>query len=380
MRILWYGPHPEMPSGYSQQTGIWARALAGLGHDVAIACWAGQLDYFSAWNGIPIFPASTRSKWSEDYVHGHYRQWKADLCIRLSCAWPLTPEHWRDMRVAHWLPVDCSPISLGDYHVMNDGAVPVAMSRFGQRQIAAGRPHEGLGGLPADYYVPHGVDMSGTFTPPQDRAALRAEMGLPEHLFVIGINARNGDGDPDRKAWHENLRAFAIYHKRHPDSVLLIHSMMMEPGGLLLASFIKHLGIASAVKFTEQYPVATGMVPAAEMARWYGGLDVLLATSCGEGFGIPVIEAQGCGTPVIVSDAHTGPELAGPGWLVKGELRWNWHHQAEWFRPSVRGIVKALESAYAHARSRRELSREFAMSYDVAAVLPQWKAILDEFT
>ena len=39
------------------------------------------------------------------------------------------------------------------------------------------------------------------------------------------------------------------------------------------------------------------------MAGWYRSLDVLSACSYGEGFGLPILEAQACGSPAIVTDA-----------------------------------------------------------------------------
>jgi glycosyltransferase involved in cell wall biosynthesis len=48
-------------------------------------------------------------------------------------------------------------------------------------------------------------------------------------------------------------------------------------------------------------------------------MDVMLATSYGEGFGIPTIEALACGTPVIVSEFAASTELLGDVWLVDGQ-------------------------------------------------------------
>ena len=34
-----------------------------------------------------------------------------------------------------------------------------------------------------------------------------------------------------------------------------------------------------------------------DLRKWYGAADVLLASTYGEGFGIPIVESLACGTP-----------------------------------------------------------------------------------
>jgi glycosyltransferase involved in cell wall biosynthesis len=99
-----------------------------------------------------------------------------------------------------------------------------------------------------------------------------------------------------------------------------------------------------------------------DMAAIYSALDVLLATSGGEGFGLPVIEAQACGAPVIVTNCTAQPELVGAkwspghpeprrdpsGWVVAGRPHWTPSH-ASWFaKPDIGQIGLALEDAYQH--------------------------------
>lgn len=54
-----------------------------------------------------------------------------------------------------------------------------------------------------------------------------------------------------------------------------------------------------------------GFVPAEDLPFWYNSAEVFVYPSVFEGFGLPVLEAMACGTPVIVSDTSSLPEVAG---------------------------------------------------------------------
>ena len=113
------------------------------------------------------------------------------------------------------------------------------------------------------------------------------------------------------------------------------------------------------------------------MAQWYGVLDVLSNASYGEGFGLPIVEAQACGTPVVVADNSTGPELCGAGWAVETSLYWNRGHSSWWGRPDIAAIADAYESALGKAAGLREQAREFALAYDADVVAETyWKPAL----
>ncbi len=72
---------------------------------------------------------------------------------------------------------------------------------------------------------------------------------------------------------------------------------------------IEEYDVGGAVRFLEY-------VPDADLAALYSTADVLAMPSAYEGFGIPVIEAMACGTPVICSDGGALPEVAGAAALV----------------------------------------------------------------
>jgi glycosyltransferase involved in cell wall biosynthesis len=60
-----------------------------------------------------------------------------------------------------------------------------------------------------------------------------------------------------------------------------------------------------------------GFVAESDLNALYGLADVFVYPSLYEGFGIPPLEAMSCGTPVIVSDRSSLPEVLGDEWTGK---------------------------------------------------------------
>jgi glycosyltransferase involved in cell wall biosynthesis len=105
---------------------------------------------------------------------------------------------------------------------------------------------------------------------------------------------------------------------------------------------------------------------------------VLLQPSRGEGFGIPSLEAQACGTPVIVSNATAQPELVGDGWLCDVQPSWDSPQGCWFFTPLVPSIVDNLEAAYERGRGRSQQAIDFAATYDADVVFDKyWRPALD---
>lgn len=65
-------------------------------------------------------------------------------------------------------------------------------------------------------------------------------------------------------------------------------------------------GMADAV-------LRVGHVPDAEVPLWYATAGVVLYPSLFEGFGLPILEAQGTRTPIVASRLTSIPEVAGDG-------------------------------------------------------------------
>jgi glycosyltransferase involved in cell wall biosynthesis len=344
--------------------------LRDLGHEVVIYANYGLTGAGSVWNGIPVLPAAFDGTGC-DILGAHVQSTQPDLVIILADAWPLNPQVLKALPcpVAVWMPVDCgkaegepeSALTLGaaDARMLRaSGAVPVAMSRHGEKALR----EAGFSPL----YVPHAVDVQ-IFKPAADREALREQWGVTGR-FVIGINGANKDGI--RKGYAEQLLAFSRFRRRHPEALLLIHALPQQPGCQLdIEALARRVGIADAVLFSDKYKYAAGLLSPADMAGWYGVLDLYSGCAYAEGFGVPLIEAAACGTPVVTTDASAMTELRGPGWLVGGEPYWNPVHEAWWLKPSVKAIDRAYEKAHKLAASKRTAAREFALGYDADAIL-----------
>jgi glycosyltransferase involved in cell wall biosynthesis len=122
-------------------------------------------------------------------------------------------------------------------------------------------------------------------------------------------------------------------------------------------------------------------MPAHQMAQLYNAFDVLVNPSYGEGFGVPIVEAQACGVPVIVTDWTSMPELCGAGWLVDGDPWYDASQGAFYKCPSIADIYERMAEAYETARDPKlgETAREFALDYDVDHVTKTyWEPVLEE--
>lgn len=376
--LLLMSNSPWTRSGYGTQTNVWAKRWKSLGHEVTVVSYHGLMGSpLTTTEGILVLPGSTEDLWAQDILPAYYEYTRADLLITLMDAWVLDPAKLQAMNVAHWMPIDAiaSPTGMSPYlgsmdrRVLDEGGGrPVAMSQFGHEVLRSAGFRDAL-------YVPHGIETQ-VFAPCEDREGLRERLGLAGK-FVIGINAANQD--PYRKAIPEQIEAFALFHEKHPDSLLGLHTRKLTRQGIDIERVVAEEGIGDAVVFADQLVYAAGLMGDGDLAKWYSVLDVLSNCSYGEGFGLPIVEAQACGTPVITTAWSSMPELTGAGWCVVGEKFWNRGHNAKWLRPNVQAITAAYENAYTEAAGMREAAREFALGYDADRLLYEhWKPALDE--
>jgi glycosyltransferase involved in cell wall biosynthesis len=367
MKILWHSNAPFNTSAYGQQTALFVPRINTSGHEVAAI--AAPYTFGGAvleWESIPLLP-SVRDVAGTDVIAANYDYFKADLMISLcdpfrllAAAGDLAQINW-----APWFPVDCEPLSSPDVTVLREGqGIPIAMSRFGERVLR----DEGAEPM----FCPHAVDTQ-VFCPGDPEPYRETVPGIGPDTFVIGICAMNRGR---RKGFDQQLLAFSRFHARHPDSFLALHTAPVGPSpSVNLPGLAAQLGISGAVAFPEAYLYDTGQITAGMMAAWYRGLDVLSLCSYGEGFGVPLIEAQACGTPVICTDGSAMSELCGAGWVVSSTPDWEDGHCAWWRRPDAEDIEQAYEAAW-QAREDgmlpKKAARDFGELFDIDRVFQQY--------
>jgi glycosyltransferase involved in cell wall biosynthesis len=363
VRILWHSVAPWLKTGYGVQTDLFTRRIRDLlGHDVAISSWTwrGGMGEF---RGMPVYPHGAgvigpqNDNVGNEILAYHARHWRADLVITLTDSWVFEPRAMKRIPWVAWTPIDHDPVPPKVLDTLERGyAVPVAYSRFGEGKLR----EAGLSPL----YVPHGCHE--IYFQKTSKRAARKTLGFPENAFIVGMVGVN-QGAPNRKSYPQCLEAFQRFHRRHRDTFLYMHTLSNAPQGLDLDRLIQHLKIDSAsYRFPDPYQHVLGYSEK-YLRDVYSAMDVLLTPNMGEGFGVPIIEAQACGTPIIGTDFSTMPELCFFGELIVGEPYYT--TQGAYQRlPSSKSIYCALKKVYGYSaedyrkgasRARRAMRRYY---------------------
>lgn len=128
-------------------------------------------------------------------------------------------------------------------------------------------------------------------------AEVQARYGLPRRWFVYPSFTWN----------HKNhdmlLRAFAAVAAREHDTMLVLTGGE-GPAETAVVDQIARMGLGGRVR-------RTGLIPRRDVLAIVRGAVAMVFPSRYEGFGLPVLEAMGLGTPVVASDAAALPEVAG---------------------------------------------------------------------
>ncbi len=114
-----------------------------------------------------------------------------------------------------------------------------------------------------------------------------------------------------RKNWERLIRAFvrAKHARGFPHKLVIVGQRWWREAPIL-----------DAARAADDV-VLTGYVPADDLPLLYNAAEAFAYPSLFEGFGLPVLEAMACGTPVITSNVSALPEIAGDAALLVDPYR-----------------------------------------------------------
>jgi glycosyltransferase involved in cell wall biosynthesis len=373
MKILVHSSAPWSNSSYSILVSRTLPDIVRAGHQVTLSTWYGLQGHPLPWQilgddgkpcgQISVLPSIDGAQYGKNSVHKIYQHVGADILITISDVWVFDPQRTGQTHFAPWLPIDHDPAPPNVVKSLESSIFSMVYSQWGVEVLA----REGI----EAHYVPASVP-ADKFTP-GDRAAARDQFILPEGVnFIVSMVAANKDSQ-DRKGFNEALIAFAKFHKSHPDSALYLHTDWEGP--INVGHMGRVLGIDKSVLRPDPLPYALGMLDENYMANVYRASDVLLNPAKSEGFGIPLVEAQMCGCPVIATDFSTTDELVKTGWKVECTPDWTLGANSFRARAKTDSIADALEDAYAN-RDRNEAlinrTRKRVMGYDTKRVFKKY--------
>ena len=373
MRIMFQANAPWCSSGYGVQGKHLVPRLQALGHELAYFAFYGLQGGMLNINGVPIYPMGT-TPWGQDIVSAHMRHFKADLLISLLDVWVLEGYGEQARKGGYlwcpWTPVDQEPVPSAVLNRLAGAHTVLPYARHAEREFQKA-------GVTNLHYIPHGV--ATTVFRPLDRAECRTALGLPQDVFIIGMVAAN-KGYPPRKCFAEQLLAFRQFKAQHPEALFYLHTLRgTEHGGISFPELLQRLELVEGrdVRFSDQYGYLMGW-PEERMAQLYNAFDVLSLVSSGEGFGIPLIEAQACGIPVVTAHNTAMPELTFAGICVVKQHPF-WTPLSAFARlPDPDAIAIAYEQLWQDLQipQRRE---DYAVQARAGAMRYDWDVVIREY-
>ena len=202
MRLTWLSNAPWTATAYGSQTGMITQRLVKRDHPVAVTSNFGHDGPAVNWNGVTVFGRSYHP-YAMDIIYGHAKTWNADAILTLLDLQVMELDGLRGQKWIAWVPIDHQTIPGVIWNNLQHADAVITMSKHASGEMdKTGREY---------FYIPCAIDTR--VYKPLERSAARAALQLPLDKFVVGMVAMN-KGSPSRKAFHQNIAAFAALQKK----------------------------------------------------------------------------------------------------------------------------------------------------------------------
>jgi glycosyltransferase involved in cell wall biosynthesis len=205
------------------------------------------------------------------------------------------------------------------------------------------------------------------FRPVKDQAKLKAlakKYHLPDK-FILYVGDVN---------WNKNLYGLLAAAKQVDYPLVLVGKQSAALDSLNFSHpELQHLRpVSELINRPDSRVYRLGFVPDADLVGIYNLATVYCQPSFAEGFGLPVLEAMACGTPVASSKTHSLPEIAGTA--------------AVYFDPqNIESIAWALDRLLSDTKTAKAYSqagllqvKRFSWDYTAQSTVAAYHEVFDK--
>ncbi len=200
----------------------------------------------------------------------------------------------------------------------------------------------------------HGVDPQAFYVPTEgEKARVRARLGLVDTPYIAFLGAKE-----PRKNVPNLIRGWvaAVADRPNPPALVIAggsgHDDEIDRA---VAEVPRHLRL-----------LRPGYLRYADLPGYLGGALISAYPSHGEGFGLPVLEAMACGSPVLTTPRLSLPEVGGDAVAYTGE-------DPEAIARDLRALLDDEERRKELARRGVARAKEFTWEQSAEAHLQAWQ-------
>lgn len=368
-KILWHGIPSHIPTGYGKQTRLFTRALQDAGYDVTISAAFDQYSSQINDDNIMQLAAGPRIVFGNDFIHAHASKIKPDAVISIVDAYMLDLNKFGSLPWYPFIMVDSAPVAIKTVKACEYAQQPIACTETGQQLLKE------AGFDPA--YVPLAIE-TDVFKPidrKEARKAIEQTLGIEIGSRFFAVNVAANHSDPSRKNFGALFKAWASlasqFEKPEDEIMLYCHTDIcgMVSHGTPLQNVLKlYSGAASTVRFADQYTYHCGGITDHWLNLLYNAADIYVCPSRGEGFGLPLAEAQAAGCPILATAFGAMAELTECGSGIGGYMEMTIAGSEQMnIRPDL--LAHVLKQCHSEDMFDRSIGPKAMAKYDIKNVM-----------
>ncbi|MCD6493904.1 MAG: glycosyltransferase family 4 protein [Archaeoglobaceae archaeon] len=399
MRILWFSNTISGRYGYSVVTSPVTEALQKAGHQMIVFGMQSIHPPFKDEIGR-VHVGLRYDAFGSDILGNLLKAYKIDLLITVFDVW---------LDQAQYIPPTCQKLQIPFVSHITANSYPLSpfLARFCQFAKMLVAPSKFVEKCLYEVFpqktirIPHGVDLN-IYKPlsEEEKQEFKERLRIEDKEFIMVSVMRNKGLQKNFPAlFHAWKLMLETYEELRKDGILLILSDPLEGEGIRLDLLRNLAGLdsnnimfiwgkpnkdLSTLEMTYENDPEGFMHNAnycfgpEEMCKLYNIADVHVISSAGESFNLPSLEAMACGTPIIMPDNTTGPELVGEGktgLLAKCKFETTTPLISDIRYVCPKSLAECMEKLYLNKKLREKCAnnaRKFAKNYSWEKINKLW--------